>query len=168
MDFDVLRRSYDRFAHKYDEVFWAQQRPKLLALLGAMGGPLPSPALDLGAGTGLAARETGHRFVQLDASPGMLAQAPPHGRVLGDLYRLPFADDAFALALSITALIHFTDPGPAIAELARVLRPRGRLALSILKVEATDLVESALAEHSFRVEQTLDLEQDLGYVCRLR
>ena len=47
MEFDVLRRSYDRFADRYDLVFTTQQRPKALALLAALPSPLPTPTIDL-------------------------------------------------------------------------------------------------------------------------
>lgn len=166
MEFDVLRRSYDRFADRYDLVFTTQQRPKALALLAALPSPLPTPTIDLGAGTGLVARLSGAPLVQLDASRPMLTRAAGT-RVQGDLYRLPFRDDAFAAGISVTALIHFDDPAPALREIARVVRPGGPVALSVLKVEATERLEDALAPSGLRLESRLDLDTDVGYVCRI-
>jgi len=166
VDFDVLRRSYDRFADRYDLVFTVQQRPKVEALLAALPDPLPSPTVDLGAGTGLASRISGARLIQLDASRAMLARAGGP-RIQGDLYRLPFRDDAFAAALSATALIHFDDPAPALREMARVVRPGGLLALSVLKVEATERLEDALRPSGLDLQRRLDLDTDVGYVCRI-
>ena len=166
MDLDLLRRSYDRFAERYDLVFTAQQRPKARALLAALPSPLPRPTVDLGAGTGLVARESGAPVVQLDASSAMLRRAAGI-RVLGDLYRLPFRDGAFAAAISVTALIHFDDPAQALREIARVVRPGGPVALSVLKVEATERLEDALAPSGLHLDRRLDLDTDVGYVCRI-
>src|SRR5205823_13990155 len=44
---------------------------------------------------------------------------------------LPFSDGAFDKVLSVSCLEHFADPWRGIAEIARVLRPGGRVALSV-------------------------------------
>jgi len=49
--------------------------------------------------------------------------------VVGDLGALPFAGDSFEAALNVVTLEHLAEPGRALAELARVLRPGGRLLL---------------------------------------
>jgi arsenite methyltransferase len=50
--------------------------------------------------------------------------------VRGDAEALPFADSSFDAALCECSLCLFPDKERAIAELGRVLRPRGRLAIS--------------------------------------
>ena len=50
----------------------------------------------------------------------------------GDLLEIPFADDTFELAVCALAIAHLPRPADAIAELARVLRPGGRLIVSVL------------------------------------
>lgn len=165
MQLDLLRRSYDRFAPKYDEIFEPQQAPKIAALAGALPRPLPEPMLDLGAGTGLASRMLHAPMIQVDASRGMLSRATGR-RAQADMRRLPFADQTFGAILSVTALLDFIDPGPSIAEMARVLRPTGWLALSVLKIENIAALQDALADHGFAIVERLDLEQDLGFICR--
>lgn len=164
-----LQRSYDRFAPRYDEIFAPQQTPKIEALVAALPDPLPTPVLDLGAGTGIARRlladRLGGPLWAIDASRRMLERAEGP-RALGDLYRLPLRDGCAGLALSVTALLDFVDPAPALAEMARVLRPDGWLALSVLKIEAIAAVQSGLAAAGFEVVRRLDLEQDIGFVCR--
>jgi ubiquinone/menaquinone biosynthesis C-methylase UbiE/DNA-binding transcriptional ArsR family regulator len=116
------------------------------ALVGLLAGPVGRESLgdllDLGTGTGrmlevlgpLAARCEG-----LDLSHDMLTLARAalaraglvHGSVRhGDLYRLPYAEDSFDVAV-VHQVLHFLDePLRAIAEAARVLRPGGRLAIA--------------------------------------
>jgi ubiquinone/menaquinone biosynthesis C-methylase UbiE len=47
----------------------------------------------------------------------------------GDVYALPFADEAFDVVTCRFALHHFENPRKALAEMARVCRPGGRVAL---------------------------------------
>lgn len=49
--------------------------------------------------------------------------------VQGDAMRLPFAPHSFDIVTANDSLEHFADPGAALAELARVLVPQGRLYL---------------------------------------
>ena len=99
----------------------------------------PGVALDAACGTGRHAaylRERGHRVIGIDATAQMLARARP--RVpdadlrLGALESLPLADASVDLAVCALALTHATDLMRPIAELARVLRPGGRLIVSDL------------------------------------
>lgn len=93
--------------------------------------------LDVATGTGLVARALRERadcsVVGIDLSPGMLAAARDGAQggllyVLADARRLPFPDGAFD-ALTVTYLLRYVeDPRAAVAELARVVRPGGRIA----------------------------------------
>jgi demethylmenaquinone methyltransferase/2-methoxy-6-polyprenyl-1,4-benzoquinol methylase len=106
----------------------------------------PSPTdrvLDVATGTGLVAerlvRHYGCSVVALDQSAQMLAGARAKldsdpalaGRVelvRGEAERLPFGDGEFD-ALTFTYLLRYVDdPAATVRELARVLRPGGRLA----------------------------------------
>jgi SAM-dependent methyltransferase len=107
-------------------------------VIGEIVDELPAGvALDAACGTGrlaalLASR--GHRVLGVDGSPDMLARARervPVGRFgLGDLHRLPVADDAVDLVTCSLALTHVPDLRPVMAEFARVLRPGGHLVTS--------------------------------------
>jgi demethylmenaquinone methyltransferase/2-methoxy-6-polyprenyl-1,4-benzoquinol methylase len=93
--------------------------------------------LDLACGTGDFAelcRARGATVIGLDFSGGMLAAARSRlGRsvdlVQGDALRLPLADASVDVAVSGFALRNFAALPPVFAELARVLRPGGRLGL---------------------------------------
>jgi demethylmenaquinone methyltransferase/2-methoxy-6-polyprenyl-1,4-benzoquinol methylase len=92
--------------------------------------------LDLAAGTGVSTaelRRSGAIAVACDFSLGMLraGKATRNRRnvpfVAGDGMHLPFADDTFDAATIAFGLRNVADPEIALRELARVVRPGGRL-----------------------------------------
>ncbi len=104
----------------------------------ALGFVLPDGArrvLDLGAGTGKLTRllvARGLEAVAVEPSPGMreqLARAVPQAQVLagaGEAVPLPGAS---VDAVLVAQAWHWVDPVRAVPEVARVLRPGGRLGL---------------------------------------
>ncbi len=113
------------------------------ALVEEIGARADERVLDVATGTGLVARELvrryGCRVVGLDQSPQMLAAARSRRSrdrqlgarlelVEGEAERLPFGDGEFA-HLTFTYLLRYVDDAAAtLAELARVVRPGGRIA----------------------------------------
>ncbi len=94
--------------------------------------------LDVACGTGVAARAAaahGARVTGLDRNEGMLAvarrTAPQIGWRAGRAEALPFADRSFDAVLCQFGLMFFEDRVAALAEMWRVLRPGGRLALAV-------------------------------------
>jgi len=90
--------------------------------------------LEAGCGTGLVlSRLAPHASYAagFDLSPGMVAKARDRGLdvVLGSVTRVPFASESFDLVCSFKVLAHVPEIGRAIAELARVTRSGGHLAL---------------------------------------
>jgi len=95
--------------------------------------------LDVATGTGLVARALKRRYrcrvVGLDQSEDMLSRARPlvgsvyEDVVRGEAERLPFEDGSFD-ALTFTYLLRYVDdPATTMRELARVVRPGGRVAM---------------------------------------
>lgn len=95
---------------------------------------LPPGARVLDAGAGEGAYEghfSGHRYVGLDLGIGDQKWDYTKLDVLGDLRSLPFADGVFDGALNIVTLEHVREPREVLRELARVLKPQGRLLLVV-------------------------------------
>jgi ubiquinone/menaquinone biosynthesis C-methylase UbiE len=95
--------------------------------------------LDAACGTGRhAARlaELGHEVTGVDGSPEMLdaarARVPEAHFLEGDLRDLPVDDGEMDLAVCALALGHIEELVPPVAELARAVRPGGRVVLSDL------------------------------------
>lgn len=116
-------------------------------LLGLQPGEL---VLDMGAGAGRHAFEClrrGARIVALDYSHeeltavrnlfwamGEADEIGKHGAALaaqGDALRLPFADATFDRIICSEVLEHISDDAIAIAELTRVLKPGGTIAVTV-------------------------------------
>ncbi|MFI7552371.1 demethylmenaquinone methyltransferase [Micromonospora sediminimaris] len=92
--------------------------------------------LDVGAGTGVSTEElaqSGAYAVGADLSLGMLYAGkrtrPQVPLLAGDALRLPFADASFDAVTISFALRNVNDTDAALAELARVTRPGGRLVI---------------------------------------
>ena len=114
---------------------------------------LPGPALDVSTGTGDLAFRLAHQpgrshTVGLDLLPEMigLAKKKSSGRgltdinfIVGDALSLPFRSGAFACATAGFSLRNMPDVRQAIAEMARVVRPGGRVALLELSPMQTGL-----------------------------
>lgn len=127
---------FDRVADSYDETRGGTERGREVA--GVLVGLLPSggPLLEVGVGTGVVAAalaELGRTVVGVDLSLPMLARAAARtpGRVLaGDARRLPVSTGAVAGAYLVHVLHVVGDVDATLAELVRVLRPGGTLAVT--------------------------------------
>ncbi|MBL8434164.1 MAG: class I SAM-dependent methyltransferase [Zoogloea sp.] len=144
--FKALERSgFNRIAARYAD--GAHLRGSLQAALLEAAALAPGEhVLDLAAGPGLLARNAARQVLPdgwvlaSDIAEGMLAEGQRRAAAEGlpdllaaacDAEHLAFGDGRFDVALIGLGLFIFPEPGKALAELRRVLRPGGRLALSV-------------------------------------
>ena len=99
--------------------------------------------LDVGCGDGalaLALHERGARVTGIDASPAMIEAARGNAQRRGadiafevaNARQLPFLAERFDLVAAVTILCFVADAAPVFREMARVLRPGGRLVIGEL------------------------------------
>jgi ubiquinone/menaquinone biosynthesis C-methylase UbiE len=131
-------------------------------------------ALDLACGPGTFARAFAPRvrwLCGLDLTLAMLAVARQTAAdaklgnlffACGNAFALPFADKSFDLAVCGYSFHHMTEPQAASRELARVLRPGGRLVL--LDMVVPD--DSAKAEASNGIERVRDASHTRTFAPR--
>ena len=111
-------------------------RERLLLDLFLSAGPGPE-VLNGGAGQGTLSRrlaELGFGVTSTDVSPEaveLLRERAPEDVLQADLTSLPFEDERFDAAVLGEVLEHIEDDRGALAEVARVLRSQGVLALSV-------------------------------------
>lgn len=124
VDGQSVREHYAELAATYAE----RANPACVAAFHSVAEkwlPRDAPILEIGCGAmPLTAERKG--AVGCDYSPHMLhAGAGDMPRLCADGARLPFADGAFAGAVSINVLEHVPSPAGLIAEAARVIAPGG-------------------------------------------
>ena len=125
-DFGRIARSYERGAAEF------------IARLELEPG---DEMLDVACGTGnlaLPAARAGATVTGVDIAPNLIAQAKAraveeHQSILfdvGDAEALPYADQEFGLAVTMFGVMFAARPERAAAELTRVVRPGGRIAMA--------------------------------------
>jgi SAM-dependent methyltransferase len=128
----IAASGYDRegFAARYDR--FRPQPPQVLldVLCRYARTERPARVVDLGCGTGLSTRAwsgRGERIIGVEPNPAMLAAAGP---APGVEYREAFGhetglEDACTDVVTCSQSFHWMEPGPTLAEAARILRRGG-------------------------------------------
>lgn len=135
-----IARMFDAVAERYDRtnavMTFGQERRWRRLVADALDVGAGDRVLDLAAGTGASSLPFAHAGahpVACDFSLGMLAVGRrKHAEVTfvaGDALRLPFRDEAFDATTISFGLRNVADVSTALAELARVTKPGGRLAV---------------------------------------
>jgi SAM-dependent methyltransferase len=148
----VVARLFDAMAPTYDDLEpWYEHLYDVLhTILRQTIGRAPTStarALDAGCGNGFQSAllaELGWQTHGVDISAGLLAVArqrhPDASLVLGSVEALPYPAARFDVVVCCGSTLSFVDdPDRAVAELARVLRPGGRLLLDCEHRPSLDL-----------------------------
>jgi ubiquinone/menaquinone biosynthesis C-methylase UbiE len=147
----IERTLWDR--HDRDRACLQEHRhlPLHWAVLGALGPLTGVRLLDVGCGVGLLLREAAERgawVAGVDAAPERLeiarwALADADLRV-GDLAAIPYANGRFDAATACNVLQYADAPEAALAEIVRVVRPGGKIAIGHWGDPPTGLLDGAL------------------------
>lgn len=133
----AVREMFDTIASRYDLVnrvmtFRLDTKWRKIAI-ESLQLSTPSRVLDLASGTGdlcLAIQKRGHTAISVDLSYGMLSfdrsGAP---RAQADILRLPFPESSVDAVICGFALRNLVDLSTFFVEIARVLKPGGRVVL---------------------------------------
>jgi ubiquinone/menaquinone biosynthesis methyltransferase len=137
-----VRRLFHTIADRYDLITvllsFGRDRAWKRRLVRMAGVPPGARVLDLACGTGdiaYAMAAHGHLVVGLDLVPRMVELARAKDKVgrsvpfflVGDMMALPFADASFDVVTTGYGLRNVPRLEPALAEIARVLRPGGQV-----------------------------------------
>jgi ubiquinone/menaquinone biosynthesis C-methylase UbiE len=145
---DEAERGFARAADDYERARPSYPVALVDALVDDLGVVPGATVLDLAAGTGKLTRllvATGAHLVAVEPIAEMRAQfaavLPAIEILEGTAESLPLGD-ASVDVVTVAQAFHWFDPGPALDEIARVLRPGGALALIWnLRDEAVDWVD---------------------------
>ncbi|MDP6390874.1 MAG: methyltransferase domain-containing protein [Alphaproteobacteria bacterium] len=139
-DREPVIEEYARLAARYDRRWAFYVEATLRETLRRLDPAPGERVLDVGCGTGalLSAMSQifpGLELVGIDPTPEMLAVARSKlggsvELVLGAAEDLPFGDSSFDLVISTSMLHYIQRPADALAEMARVLKPGGRLVIT--------------------------------------
>jgi ubiquinone/menaquinone biosynthesis C-methylase UbiE len=135
----VVRRSFEKQAGLFvgDDSPFARRPASALAWLEPLAPDMV--VLDVACGAAHAAEQAAphvRQVVGIDLTPSLLELGADRLRQAGitnvllqegNAAELPCVDDSFDLVVCRGALHHFMDPGAAVAEMARVCRPGGRV-----------------------------------------
>ena len=142
-------------------------------------GPLDGPVLDVGTGMGITARALATRsldVVTVDTNAhdqevaAFLTDQPEHARrirfMVTSAAALPFPDGHFGAAVAVDVLHHLEEGRPALAELARVVRPGGAVVLADFSREGFEMV-ARVHESEGRVhpEGPVTMDWARGFLC---
>ncbi len=181
----TIKIKYDTTAPSYEKLYGEEQRRKYAIAFKMLREAhieiASSQILDAGCGTGLLMREISREaqhVVGVDFSIGMIREAKKRidsniwerakcSLVLADIEYLPFRENTFNLAFSITVLQNIQNQKQVLYELFRVLKKNGRVVVSILKRTGEKEQVINLVSQLKNVEIHAILEEDKDLILLL-
>jgi len=177
---DASRRYFNRWAARYDRSVaqvWFHENHRLI--VQAVDPPAEARILDVGCGTGqlaarLAQRVQSGSVLGVDPAEEMIRVARRQHRrkclrfAVGSSDAIPADADAFDVVVSTISFHHWARPVESLREIARVLRPGGRLLIldlcrDNLLLDVVDQVQRWVQPSHFAIASAAEMR---GYCSR--
>lgn len=135
----LVRIQYDEWAQTYDQDAsdWKYSTPRKLAKRLSKYLHKGDLIIDTACGTGLNSLNYNYSkfiFIGIDISLQMLKIAKKRGKYrqlfASDIQKTPFKDSLFDAAILTAALEHYSDINPFVAEIQRIVKPKGIIAFT--------------------------------------
>lgn len=137
---EASEKKWDKWSKSFDKKWAAPFRWLQKKVISIANLKINTSFLDLGCGTGWAVRYAADllqgqgNFVGIDISEGMIAMAEEQSKGLKNVryYKatsedLPLENDSFDVIICTNSFHHYLNPGKALSEAYRVLKPKGRI-----------------------------------------
>ena len=179
--FQITREQAEAYEELFVPALFAQWAPLMIDIARIQEG---QRVLDVACGTGVLARAAADRVgrtgsvVGLDLNPAMLEVAANTRSDIewrqGDAMNLPFGENEFDAVLCQSALFFFPDVEVAVAEMARVARPGGAVAIQTYVslddqpgyLDLDAVVRRVAAEDALPLLDTYWSQGDLSILCK--
>jgi ubiquinone/menaquinone biosynthesis C-methylase UbiE len=135
------REYFNQLASKWDQMTPEETRARLPQMIDHLAIKPGDSILDVGGGTGILipllhkTAGDGGKIVSLDIAEEMLKQARNNGYsknihyIQADAAAIPFSEESFDFVVCYSCFPHFLDKPRALAEMTRVLRNGGHIAI---------------------------------------
>jgi ubiquinone/menaquinone biosynthesis C-methylase UbiE len=179
--FQITREQAEAYEELFVPALFAQWAPLMIGIARIQEG---QRVLDVACGTGVVSRAAADRVgrtgsvVGLDLNPAMLEVAGGIRSDIewrqGDAANLPFGDSEFDAVLCQSALFFFPDVDAAVAEMVRVVRPDGAVAVQTYAslndqpgfLELDAVVRRIAAADALQLLDTYWSQGDLPILCK--
>jgi ubiquinone/menaquinone biosynthesis C-methylase UbiE len=179
--FQITREQAEAYERLFVPALFAQWAPLLIDIAKIEKG---QRVLDVACGTGIVARVAADRVgpfgsvVGLDLNPAMLDVAAGTRTNIewrqGDVANLPFGENEFDAVLCQSALFFFPDVDAAMAEMTRVVRPGGAVAVQTYAslddqpgfLQLDTVVRRVVAGDALQLMDTYWSQGDISLLCK--
>lgn len=160
------KKYYDGIAQGYAELYHNEQKQKLECVLPFT--KITGTVLDLGSGDGVANTVfNNNTIISLDLSLELLKLNTNATKLVATALILPLKDKSIDCVFSLSVLQDVSDLNQTLVEIKRVLKPTGRIILSILKrnTEKVQHFEKTLTS-LFTIEKIIEEDKDKIFIGR--
>ncbi len=155
---------YDETSEGYEELHKKEQLNKIKIILDNLKIDKTDRLLDIGCGMGFMFDFTECDLTGIDPSKNLIEKSRHKDKILlGKAEKLPFKDNEFDIIVSITAIHNFDNIEKALKEMKRVLRDKGKIAITVLKKSKKSNDIEKLLNKYFKINTVIDEGMDLVY-----